>query len=256
MVTSRPHFIRYAPALMLLMTLVVGRRDAFSQSLSAQERRHVFDEIYQTNRWGNEESRSGPGSMLEATVEARKGLSAMLSELKTRSVLDAACGDFWWMKEVAMPNVAYQGWDIVSDLIASNTQRFARADLAQGSRTFVVGDIVTDTLPRVDLVIARDVLVHLSDEDVKLALTHIKQSGSTYLLATTFLDCDHNIDVFEGEHRPHSLSNEPFNLPAPKRIIVEQYDLDRSICRNKALGLWPIEEIPDFTTTPQRSQNG
>ena len=42
----------------------------------------------------------------------------LLSRRRVRSILDAPCGDFYWMKEVALCDIDYIGADIVEEIIA------------------------------------------------------------------------------------------------------------------------------------------
>ena len=45
-------------------------------------RQQSFDRIYDTNEWG-EESKSGPGSFLNATIQMREALGNVLDHLKS-----------------------------------------------------------------------------------------------------------------------------------------------------------------------------
>jgi 2-polyprenyl-3-methyl-5-hydroxy-6-metoxy-1,4-benzoquinol methylase len=56
-------------------------------------------------------------------------------------------------------NVDYTGIDIVPSLIEVNRERVARGEL---SGRFLVADITRDVLPRADVILCRDCLVHLS----------------------------------------------------------------------------------------------
>ena len=45
-------------------------------------RQESFDRIYETNEWGNE-SKSGPGSFLNATIQMRKAFGSVIDHLKS-----------------------------------------------------------------------------------------------------------------------------------------------------------------------------
>lgn len=219
--------------------------DPAAQAELDKQRQDRFEEIYRTNFWTDGDSVSGPGSNMGATERFRAGLPQVLRDYGIGSILDAACGDFFWMREVPMDNIAYEGWDISPGVIQSDVERYSGAGLGW-SRRFYVGDIVTSPIPAVDLVIARDVLVHMSNRNIKRAINNIKASGSRYLLTTTFLVCDRaeNLDIQDSDHRPIDLRIAPFHLPEPLTSISEQYDMERDICRNKVASLWDLSQVP------------
>ena len=104
-------------------------RDAVrDRILGRTHRTQVFDRIYRENLWGAEQSVSGRGSSLEATVGIREALSGLFARHGIDSLLDAPCGDFAWMRHVVQCLNEYQGVDIVPDLIKRN-------QLAYGSQT-------------------------------------------------------------------------------------------------------------------------
>src|SRR5258708_2291880 len=76
----------------------------------------IFEEIYQKNDWDDDESVSGHGSRLDRTANIRAALPSLLQRYQCLSLLDIPCGDFNWMKTVAL-DVDYVGADIVGDLI-------------------------------------------------------------------------------------------------------------------------------------------
>ena len=85
-----------------------------------------FDSIYRKEHWsgGGKETRSGAGSTLSATREIRKAIPEMLVQVGARSVLDVGCGDFNWMRKVALP-CKYHGVDIASSVIADNQSKYS-----------------------------------------------------------------------------------------------------------------------------------
>src|SRR5262245_554170 len=145
--------------------------------------RRAFEEIYRTGAWPGSESVSGAGSGVARTTLVRAELPALLRELGVRSVLDAGCGDFNWLREPDLSGCRYIGVDVVAELIALNRARHGGA-----GRDFLVADITRDRLPGVDLILCRDCLVHLSLADALRALSGFRRSGSRYLLATTFVE--------------------------------------------------------------------
>lgn len=192
----------------------------------------VFSDIYQNNLWADPESVSGRGSTLARTEAIRRALPAVLASVGARSLLDAPCGDFNWMRRVDLGGIEYAGADVVPELIALNRQ-------AHGGRgrTFFVADVTRDRLPRADVILCRDCLIHLSFRDINAALANFKRSGSGFLLATTHVAVAANEDVRSGGWRSVNLQLPPFNFPQPRQLIVEDAEL------GKCLGLWRLEEL-------------
>jgi hypothetical protein len=198
----------------------------------------VFTRIHDRNDWRGGESISGPGSDRAATAQLRRSLPALLAELGVRSLLDAPCGDFLWMSETALDLESYVGIDIVASVIAANQERHA----APG-RTFRRLDLLSEPLPRADLILCRDALVHFSFRDVRRALAAFRQSGSTWLLATTFPALAENRDIVTGEWRPLRLDLPPFHLPPPLRLLDEGFTGDGGRYADKSLGLWRLRDL-------------
>ncbi|MBN2536778.1 class I SAM-dependent methyltransferase [candidate division WOR-3 bacterium] len=205
---------------------------------SGKSPERVFTDEFRRNRrvWKGRGSSSGPGSSLAQTAAVRRALPGLLKELGCRSLLDAPCGDFFWMRHVDL-GVDYTGGDIVEKLVEENRRRYGRP-----GRRFVRLDLLRDRLPPADLVLCRDCLVHLSFEHVALALANIRESGNRYLLTTTFIGHDRNDDILTGLWRPINLQRPPFNFPEPLRLIDEESPLADQ--RDKRLGLWKTEAIP------------
>ena len=198
----------------------------------------VFTEEYRRNRraWKEKDSSSGPGSSLAQTEAIRRILPGLLEELGCRSLLDLPCGDFFWMRLLDL-DVEYTGGDIVEEIVETNRERYAT-----DRRRFLRLDLLNDDLPRADLVLCRDCLVHLSFEHIARALANIRASGSKWLLTTTFAGRDRNEDILTGLWRPINLQLPPFNFPEPTRLIDEESPLEDQ--QDKRLGLWAAADIP------------
>lgn len=199
----------------------------------------IFTEIFQGNKFRGEESISGPGSDLLQTRVIRSEISVVFRELTIQKMLDIPCGDFHWMRHVNLENVEYTGADIVTDLIQRNSQ-FEAPNVR-----FCMLDLIKDRLPKVDLVFCRDCLVHLSNKNMILALRNICNSGSHYLLTTTFPTRQHNRDIVTGQWRPLNLEAKPFFFPPPLKLINEECTEENGKYADKSLGLWRISQIEE-----------
>lgn len=219
-----------------LLKLHRNRTAAKFRNLHTEE---VFSKIYKSNHWKSSESISGAGSEIKQTETLISNLNRLLNDYSIKSVLDLPCGDFRWMQKVDLANVDYIGADIVEDLIKSNVQRYKESP----KLTFKVLNLITDPLPKCDLIIVRDCLVHLSYADIAKALQNIKTSGSKYLLTTTFTDCQLNHDIVTGGWRPLNLCKSPMNLSAPVLIINENCTEGNGEFKDKSMGLWVISTL-------------
>ena len=121
----------------------------------------------------------------------------------------------------------------------------ARNREAYGDRTrsFVHGNIARDELPRADVILCRDCLVHFSFEDLASTLRNFKRSGSAYLLATTFVEHQINLNIETGGWRPLNMQQPPFGFPAPLRAIDEKCLHTGGIYADKRLALWRLADI-------------
>lgn len=202
----------------------------------------VFTTIYNVNEWGSRESRSGGGSTINATEAARQGVERIVRELNAKIVHDIPCGDFNWMQHVDLGDSRYIGSDIVPQLIEQNRVKHFSA-----TREFRVLNLCVDPLPRADLVLVRDCLIHLSFSDIRAAVRNLRASESTYLLASTYIHHPRNYDTPTGGARRLNLCLEPFNFPTPLELIRETTDGDEADPgSDKSLGLWRIAELPSF----------
>jgi hypothetical protein len=172
------------------------------------------------------------------TAAFRDEIRTLLGQLGARTLLDAGCGDFNWMKELALSQ-RYIGWDIVPELIAANQKH------ANETRIFLHGDITRVALPTVDVILCRDCLVHLAFSEIWQTLRNFKRSRSRYLLTTTFVAHPDNIDIACGGWRTLNFEQPPFNFGPPAHAIDEQCLHTGGIYSDKHLALWRMEDIPD-----------
>lgn len=191
----------------------------------------VFDKIYNKNIWRSKESRSGPGSTIKKTINIRESIPKLIIDYNIKSVFDCPCGDFNWMKEIINKIPNYIGGDVCKDLIENNKKKY--------NSKFVVFNLCEDKIFDCDLLIIRDCLFHLSNEDIFKVLENIKKSNIKFILTTNFKR-KNNKDIVSGGWRPLSLCAPPFNLPKPIKILEEN---ETRIYKDKHLGLWKKEQL-------------
>lgn len=200
--------------------------------------KRIFTKIYQKNGWRDSESLSGTGSNYDETRNIINKLPTIFKKYEINSLLDLPCGDFNWMKNVDLSNIDYIGGDIVKEVINKNKKQYSKSNI-----DFKEINIIEDDLPKVDLVFVRDCFVHLSFKDVKKSLKKIKESGSKYLITTSFVGRNKNKDIATGEWRTLNFQIEPFNLPEPLEIIDEECGEGDGEYKDKALIMWKISDL-------------
>ena len=211
-------------------------RDALRDRLrGTAHRRDVFTRIYASNLWGDQESVSGHGSSLDATAVVRRELPVLFERFGVRSVLDAPCGDFLWMQDIVGALDSYVGVDIVPDLIEKNRARYQIDHV-----TFRCADISVDPLPRADLVLCRDCLIHLPTRLIANALRNFCSSGARYLLLTNSRTSAPYRDIPVGSFREIDVQAAPFRFPEPLWTIAENPTGSRALC------LWELTALRDI----------
>lgn len=207
--------------------------------LSKNDSTSIFTKIYKSNYWKSSESVSGTGSELIQTSHLVVNLNQLLREFSIKSILDLPCGDFRWMKNVDLNGVHYLGGDIVEELIKKNKIEYEHINYVD----FSVINLISDPLPKVDLVIVRDCFVHLSFDDIFLSLNNLRKSGSKYLLTTVFTECGFNYDIATGDWRRLNFDIKPFFFPKPILIINEKCTEGGGRFKDKSMALWFIDDI-------------
>jgi hypothetical protein len=194
--------------------------------------RELFTKIFLNRLWSGP-CVSGRGSTFTETARIKSKIETFIVGAGITSILDLGCGDAAWISTMNRGVASYLGMDTVPELIKNNS-KYA----GLGCR-FIVGDPVLGTiLPKVDLVICRDCLVHHSLGGVKIILNAIRRSGSKYMMLTTFTSRTENTTIKTGQWHPMNLQIHPYNLPAPLLILNEECQAYKGKYQDKSLGVW------------------
>jgi len=202
------------------------------KALSSEE---LFLKIYKKHYWGGK-SRSGLGSDLTYTKALREKFPKLLKELDVHSILDIPCGDFNWLKEVNLDFIDYVGCDIVNEIIINNNKNYSNKN-----KRFLKLDIKNDDLPSADLILCKDLMQHLSFEDIWKTINNIKKTKAKFLLASSNIETKTNSDIVTGGSRKINLLAPPFSFPSPIQMINEENPI--KLHRDKRLLLWEIKSL-------------
>jgi hypothetical protein len=177
------------------------------------------------------ESLSGPGSGTAATRHVGPAIVELVARRGIASVIDAACGDGWWMPDLP----GYLGIDRAPEAIAWSRQRHP-------GRRYLLGDLRALDVSA-DLVILRDVVQHLTLED-GLALVRAAMGRCRWLLASTYrggsnVGCPPE-RLLAGWAYDDDLEAPPFSLGEPVEAIPDGFAYHGDAVRDprKVLGLW------------------
>ena len=173
--------------------------------------------------WSASGTVCGWGSEIEHTENIRKQLPQIIKDYGIKSVNDAGCGDLHWISTIDLSGVDYLGYDLVSRDTWDTTLKCENLD------------ITIERMRDADMIICRDVFIHLPNDLVSKSLELFRKS-SKYLLSTTFLGADNNLrmKVPDMKHSKISLEVAPFNLGKPLVCINEDYE-------NKFSCLWLLK---------------
>lgn len=148
----------------------------------------VMQQIYEQHLWGGKDFDfySGEGSH-EATI-IKPYLDAVISFLSSHNndltVCDLGCGDFNIGQHLVKYTKKYIAVDIVEDLIIRNKKLFQA-----NNHEFHCLDISKDKLTKTDCIILRQVLQHLSNEEIKSIVN--KLLDYKYIILTEHLPNGH-----------------------------------------------------------------
>lgn len=131
----------------------------------------VFTKIYTNNEWGGEVGTfcSGSGSQTVVAQKYCEMVKEFVNQHEVKTILDLGCGDFNVGKNCQIQGVKYIGIDIVHLLIDRNINEFGSNNIE-----FRCLNIIEDELPEADLVLVRQVLQHLSNDQILKILKKLK----------------------------------------------------------------------------------
>jgi SAM-dependent methyltransferase len=212
----------------------------------SKQRQWSFENIYKKGIWQDNKDTplSGNGSSIAVTTETRRIMKRIIRDYNIKSIVDAGCGDITWipvlLKELADEGIeiTYTGCDITKFLIEKHKEKYKH----HKNMSFLHLDLANGKLPKGDLVLCRDAIQHLLVKDGIKALKNISDSGSKYLLATTYIRQTPEKNTQDLKRTGYCISRDlmrkPYNLHDAIALFSEKNNE-----YHKYLGLWELPII-------------
>ena len=188
------------------------------------KRKIIFNLIFKSYHWRDyhkttiNESDSGLGSDLIVTKQLIKDLDIFFKNNQITSILDIACGDFFWMNKLINNNkhLNYLGLEIVESIVKNNNKIFSNQKVK-----FKCTDVINEELPQNhDFILVRDFLIHIKNIDIINLIQKIKNSNCKYFAINNFPDIKKNDEIKGyGHHRHVNIEIPPFNLTNVYKVI-------------------------------------
>lgn len=227
-----------------------------SMSLSPKESNaHIFSKIYKNSIWGDGTliPKSGIGSLPHNAEFYVNFVEKIISDYEIKSVVDVGHGDWKMWRDKSFENVSYYGVDVADGLSEEVTAKFGNP-----KRIFKQVDGVFDVLPAGDLLICKDVMQHLPNEQL-LNFLEKCQNYKYIILSNDYVNFDfisvlrkiwsqinfverianiknlknpfqktyrfgNNYNILAGSGRGIDLEKEPFNHVLSKFHIIQKLD--------------------------------
>jgi 2-polyprenyl-3-methyl-5-hydroxy-6-metoxy-1,4-benzoquinol methylase len=224
-------------------------------NLDSDNIQNYFKKIYEDRSWCDQSlnedfSVSGNGSRISTTNNLRKELKQLILKYNIKTIVDCGCGDFKYLSEMndfLYDNLdAYIGIDVVEELINTNNEKYGNSKIK-----FICQDISETSLQNADLVICKEVLIHLPKNKCINFFNNIKK-GTKYILTSSYRKfCEPYKSMNNTQNGYYHfklgacyclrLFEEPYNFPGPLETITE---VDGN--NDKKLYMWEASDIPDL----------
>jgi hypothetical protein len=187
--------------------------------------RETFDEIYTRGIWSAPGgiSQSGSGSEERYAESYAILVASLIERFNAKTVVDLGCGDFSVGSRIVRDTIGYIGVDVVGRVIDSNNARFKTERVR-----FLTRDLTTQTPPIGDLALLRQVLQHLSNDEILSVLRRC--SGYPAILVTEHVpaagrwtpnrDKPHGPDTRVYDNSGVVLEAPPFMIPAEEIQVL------------------------------------
>jgi glycosyltransferase involved in cell wall biosynthesis len=171
----------------------------------------VFTSIYHNKLWG--ENPSGEGALPEYTKIYRYFLQNFFKDHHIQNVIEIGCGDWQFSRHMDWTGIQYTGYDVFKEVVEKNQAQFSSSSIK-----FIHGNVLRENLPEADLLLCKDVLQHLPNEEILSLLSQLKKFK--HCLIVNDVDPDsltgNNWNIPLGGLRDLDLTKSPFNIKGKK----------------------------------------
>jgi hypothetical protein len=200
----------------------------------------IFAEVYRIRAWGgrgDEAFNSGEGSEPRFAIAYASWANQFIIEHAIHHIVDLGCGDFRVGRLLnTSSDVGYTGIDVVPDLIRHNQERFGNP-----YTEFRCANIIEDELPNGGLCLIRQVLQHLSNNQISTILSACSKYRYVFITEEVCvgpkvrpnLDMPAGFETRTNEGSGVFLDLPPFNLPL--RTVLEIKSSSNTILRSVLL---------------------
>jgi hypothetical protein len=204
---------------------------------------------FETKTWAGKRGgspRSGPGSSMELTQQLRLAFPRIIEQYGVKTLVDAPCGDWFWMQHVDLAGVSYIGGDISKEITDANSEQFARPGVK-----FIHLDITSDPIPTADIVLCRDCMMHLKHWLRWEFFKNFVASDSKYLITTVHHVLENKAVTRNGGFKRFNPCIAPFNFSPALELIPETAEtLPDDILQNRvadhtqrSIGIWSRQQV-------------
>jgi len=198
-----------------------------------QNNKAIFDDIYVSNKWGFQ---SGSGS---DPVNAKVWINLVNRVIEMpefTSILDIGCGDWRLGSEYNLASKNYLGLDVSEEAIRLCSE-FSDANVR-----FVQGDVELIDIPKVDLILIKDVFQHLNSKSITEIFSKIQHSCKVALICNDF--DSKNSDISNGDYRGLDLRKDPFLFDLPiLEVFGDRNKVIYAFINREALSVEAISEV-------------
>jgi len=152
----------------------------------------IFENIYRNASWGEDEhgnATSGAGSHSTGIIKPYINvIKFFLRSRKLNSLVDLGCGDFNVGKNFVEFSDTFVACDLSSTILKHNRSQFSDLNVK-----FKKINITKDLLPKGDVAFIRQVLQHLSNENIMMFVDSLKKDCPyQYLIVTEHISINKN----------------------------------------------------------------
>ncbi len=158
-----------------------------------------FDAIYKQQIWSGKDGSvplSGPGSLVQSSLPVIDFINQGVENQQIGSVLDLGCGDLTYIStidHITNGTVRYTGVDVSEYILEENEKHYP----------WFKGACMDITEPQVfdaDLIVIKDILFHLTNEQITALFDNLANSRFTFCIVTTMNNASNGRRKLDPKH--------------------------------------------------------